>query len=238
MDLPLFLRVVSRFRMIVVIGVLLATTLALLSFVRIGFDGGLKLSYRGSEVWESNARLLVTPPGFKWGATDPGVDGGEIEGRLPTLTALYASFVTSDQVRTIMLREGGPIRGVIFAAPLAANPNGDGTLPVVNITADGFTLLDSIRIANRAAAALQTYVMDQQEAAGIPSRQRIELRPMNTGFSPRLIAPRSKTMPIVIFLAVMFATMSLVFVLENLRPRPAEDAAVVPIVQDRAKNLA
>ena len=61
---------------------------------------------------------------------------------------------------------------------------------------------------------------------------------MNTGFSPRLIAPRSKTMPIVIFLAVMFATMSLVFVLENLRPRPAEDAAVVPIVQDRAKNLA
>jgi hypothetical protein len=237
-DLPLFLRVLSRFRLLVAIGFLLATTLALLSYVKIDFDNGLKLSYRGSELWESNARVLVTPPGFKWGATNPGVEAGEVEGRLPTLTALYSSFVTSDQVRAIMLREGGPIRGVIYASPLPANPNGDGTLPVVNITADGFTKLDSIKIANRAAAALRTYVMDEQEAAGIAFRQRIELKPMNTGFSPRLLEPRSKTMPIVIFLAVMFATMSLAFVLENLRPRAAGDAAVVPIVQDRAKNLA
>jgi hypothetical protein len=238
-DLQIFLRVVWRFRLFVALGVLLATTLALFSFVRIDLsDGTPSVSYRGSELWESNARLLVTPPGFKWGATTPGIDGGEIEGRLPTLTALYSSFVTSDQVRAIMLREGGPIRGVIYASPLPANPNGDGTLPIVNITADSFTVLESIKIANRAAEALRTYVTDQQEAAGIPQRQRIELRPMNSGFAPRLIAPRSKTMPIVIFLAVMFATMSLVFVLENLRPRPAEDARIVTIAKDRAQHSA
>jgi hypothetical protein len=238
-DLHLFLRVVWRFRLLVAVGMLLASTLALVSFVRIHFDGGMpSLTYRGNEVWESNARLLVTPPGFKWGATNPGVDAGEVEGRLPTLTALYSSFVTSDQVRAIMLRTGGPIRGVIYASPLPANANGDGTLPVINITADSFTLLDSIKIANRAAAALRTYVMDQQEAARIPLRQRIELRPMNSGFAPRLIAPRSKTMPIVIFLAVMFVTMSLVFVLENLRPAPAADARVVTIAKDRAQHSA
>jgi hypothetical protein len=45
-------------------------------------------------------------------------------------------------------------------------------------------------------------------------------------------------MPIVIFLAVMFATMSLVFVLENLRPRPAEDARIVTIAKDRAQHSA
>ena len=33
-----------------------------------------------------------------------------------------------------------------------------------------------------------------------------------------IFQPRSKTMPIVIFLAVMFATVGLAFLLENLRP--------------------
>ena len=41
------------------------------------------------------------------------------------------------------------------------------------------------------------------------------LRPRNA----EIFQPRSKTMPIVIFLAVMFATVGLAFLLENLRPR-------------------
>ncbi len=43
-----------------------------------------------------------------------------------------------------------------------------------------------------------------------------------------IFRPRSKTMPIVIFLAVMFATVGLAFLLENLRPRarPGEPVEV------------
>ena len=236
MDLPLFLRVVSRFRLIVVIGVLLATMLALLSFVRIGFDGGLKLSDRGSEVWESNARLLVTPPGFKWGSHEPRRRRGRDRGTAADADGAVRKLRHQRSGARNHVARGGPIGGVIFAAPLAANPNGDGTLPVVNITADGFTVLDSIKIANRARPRCgPTSWTRPPPGDPIPATDRVEAD--EHGLLPRLIAPRSKTMPIVIFLAVMFATMSLVFVLENLRPRP-EDAAVVPIVQDRAKNLA
>ena len=103
MDLQLFFRVISRFKVLVILGLVCATTLAFLSYVKVDFKGGTpSLSHRGQELWESNARLLVTPRGFGFGSARPGADAGEVEGRLPTLTALYASWVTSDPVRRIM----------------------------------------------------------------------------------------------------------------------------------------
>ena len=38
----------------------------------------------------------------------------------------------------------------------------------------------------------------------------------------KVFSPRSKTMPIVVFLAVMLATFGLAFLLENVRPRKQE----------------
>lgn len=244
MDLQLFFRVVSRFKVLVLLGFVCALSLSFLSYVKVDFKGGKpSLSHRGEELWESNARLLVTPRGFGWGSARPGADAGEVEGRLPTLTALYSSFVTSDPVRRIMLKSG-PVRGAIFASPLPADANGNGTLPVVSITADGFSLIDSINLANRAASALKQYVEEQQAKADIPDAQRIELRPMNMAYTPRLLEPRSKTMPVVVFVAIMFATISIAFLLENLRPRVRPAADLAPLyradepVRDRTQHLA
>ena len=47
-----------------------------------------------------------------------------------------------------------------------------------------------------------------------------------------IFQPRSKTMPIVIFLAVMFATVGLAFLLENLRPPCAAGRAAVELAHD------
>ena len=246
MDLQLFFRVVSRFKVLVILGLICATTLAFLSYVKVDFKGGTpSLSHRGQELWESNARLLVTPRGFGWGSARPGADAAEVEGRLPTLTALYSSFVTSDPVRRIMLKDG-PVRGVIYASPLPADANGNGTLPVVSITADGYALLGSVNLANRAAEALKQYVEQQQTENNIPESQRIVLRAMNMAYTPRLLEPRSKTMPIVVFIAIMFATISIAFLLENLRPRVRPAADLAPLyrtdeqsaVRDRTQHLA
>jgi hypothetical protein len=48
--------------------------------------------------------------------------------------------------------------------------------------------------------------------------------------------PRSKTMPIVILLAILFATIGLAFLLENLRPRhrdPGAQSADLPYPAQR-----
>jgi hypothetical protein len=245
-DLQLFFRVISRFKVLVILGLVCATTLAFLSYVKVDFKGGTpSLSHRGQELWESNARLLVTPRGFGFGSARPGADAGEVEGRLPTLTALYASWVTSDPVRRIMAKSG-IVKGAIYASPLPADANGNGTLPVVSITADAYSLIGSINLANSAASALRTYLEQQQAANKIPDAQRIELRPMNMAYAPRLLEPRSKTMPIVVFIAIMFATISIAFLLENLRPRVRPAADLAPLyrtdeqsaVRDRTQHLA
>lgn len=248
MDLQLFFRVVARFKSIIVVGLIVALALAFLSLAQLRWTNGRpQFYYRSHEIWESNSRVLVTGRGFKWGSTNPGAVASDTEVRLPTLTALYASFVTSDPVRRIMLRSGR-IQGAVTATPLAADANGNGTLPVVSITATGFSLRGAVLLGQRAADALRTYVEQQQIATGIPSDQRIEVRPMNVAYAPQLLQPRSKTMPIVVFLAVMFATLSLAFLLENLRPRvravadpplaPFNRAEEAPVARDRSQYSA
>ncbi len=204
----------------------MATCLAFLSFASVSFDGtGPVLRYRSHEQWASNTRLLLTQPGFKWGYTNVGGLNGlssqaAVEGRLPGLANIYSSFVTSDHVMRIMLREG-PVKGAVTAAALPAGPSSSSVLPIVNVRAIAFSPRGAILLANRAAEALRTYVEEQQTENGVPPRERVQLAVLNAGFETQLVLPRKKTVPIVVFLAVMFATLAIAFTLENMRPRPS-----------------
>ena len=64
MDFGLYARVLWRFKLIVIGGLLLATGAAVLSVIRIAPSG---VSYRQDELWASTARLGVTQVGFPWG---------------------------------------------------------------------------------------------------------------------------------------------------------------------------
>jgi hypothetical protein len=228
MDLRLFLRVAARFRLLMLTGLILAVALATLSYLRIDFENGtLDVSYRSDEQWASYTRLLLTQPGFKWGSSlsAPGDPEAEpqvghqaaIEGRLPTLATIYATFVTSDPVTRLMLQRG-PIEGAIQAQALPSDPSGNSLLPIVNISATGTTVGKSQELAIRAAEALRVYVENQQRANGVAPEDRVQLRYLNRAGFSELVMPRKKTVPIVVFMLVMFATTALAFVLENLRP--------------------
>lgn len=231
MDVRLLFAVVRRFRLLVACGLLLAISMATLSMLRISVSGdGVELSYRTSEQWASYARVLVAQPGFGWGSSIAGGGTGTdkdiqearaaAEGRLPTLATLYASFVSSDDVRRI-LRRSGPIRGVVQAQALPAGPSGGVILPIVAITAVSDTAAGSQRLGDRTARALRDFIREQQIANGVPASERIELRPLNRAGQTELIKPRSKTLAIVVFLAVLSATFAIALVLENLSPRRA-----------------
>lgn len=244
MDFQLYARVLWRFRVLVVCGVLLASTLALLSVVQVSADG---LKYRQKELWSSTMRVGVTQKGFPWGrlfaleptqtgeanpnSQDPGIPVAD-PNRLNNLAVLYAELAMSDQVRTLMRQEGGPVAGKIIATPLV---RGEARipLPLIDVTAIAISPVSAIKLAKRNASALGAYVRQQQRENSVPASDRVVVEPIMSPRRATVYQPRSKTIPIVVFLAVMLGTCGIAFLLENVRPRPSE-----PDAADEARHVA
>lgn len=232
MDLQLYARVLWRFKFIVLLGLLLALALSLLSTVRITSDG---IKYRDQELWSSSMRLLVTQSGFPEGrlyaqeAPQPGEDpattpplasrsGPVVDpGRFNALAILYAELATSDPVRLLM-RKDGPVRGQIIATALRDDRSGT-LLPMIDFAAISTSPQGAMMLALRGADALNTFLARQQRANNVPAADRVVVQTIVQPKGARLFQPRSKTMPIVVFLVVMFAIVGLVFLLESIKPR-------------------
>ena len=226
MDLGLYLRVLWRFKWIVALGFIAAVGLAVLSMARVSTKG---LAYRQGEEWSSRARLLVTQEGFPEGrllAQQPGqttTTSGPLiadPARLNTLAILYAQLATSDPVKAL-IRQTGPIRGELAADAVTVGDN-RVPLPLIDLTTIAQTRQGAVDLAARASAALLSYLEDQQTLNRVPASDRVVLQQVIRPGKVELVKGRSKTMPAVVFLAVMFATCGLAFLLENLRKRPEE----------------
>jgi hypothetical protein len=228
MDFRLYARVLWRFKVVVGAGLLLALTLAVFSMVRVSSKG---LTYRQTQLWSATTRVGVTQHGFPEGrlfAVPDGVTTAEQQARslgipvadpnrFTTLAVYYAEYATSDVVRNLMLRDG-PVTGQILATTVVV---GDSRtiLPLIDLTGVATSAEGAIQLSKRTSDALATYVRYQQRVNNVPESDRVILQKVVSPKKAAVYQPRSKTMPIVIFLAVMFATVGLAFLLENLRPR-------------------
>ena len=229
MDFRMYARVLWRFRLIVAAGFVLALLLAVLSIVRIGPGG---VSYRHSQLYSTTMRLLVTqrgapevrlysqkpvtsssPTGESADPTIPVADPN----RFNTLALLYAQFATSDPVRRLTMSKGR-IPGQVIATALRDSDSGV-MLPLIDLTAISTSRRNAVMLAHNNAAALDGYVSDEQRTNNVPVSDRAMLRTIVAPRPPQVYQPRSKTMAIVVFLAVMLAAIGVAFVLENLRPR-------------------
>lgn len=220
MDLGLYSRVLWRHKIIVTLGIVAAAFLALLSVVRVEHNGFKYhgLAYRGHEQWVSYEKVLVTQPGFTEGSLNSNGDPM----RLVSLAIIYSQFVGGDAIAH-QVWPTGRHEEHLEAAPVLALPGSSsaGALPIISIA--GFS--DSGRKAQlltaRAATALTAYIGKRQESAHVPVAERVRLSPVARALdnAPVLWQGRSKTLPIVILLTVLIATMGLAFVLENLNPQ-------------------
>jgi hypothetical protein len=229
MDFRMYGRVLWRFRLIVAAGFVLALLLAMLSVVRIGPSG---VSYRHSELWSTTMRLLVTQRGAPEvrlyaqtpvtsnsptpSSADPSIAVAD-PNRFNTLALLYSEFATSDPVRRLTLRKGR-IPGQIIATAIRDSDSGV-MLPLIDLTAISTSPEKAVGLARNSAAALDGYVSEEQRANKVPDSDRAMLRTIVAPRPPQVYQPRSKTMAIVVFLAVLLAAVGVAFVLENLRPR-------------------
>lgn len=216
MDVNLFLRVLWRFRVLLVGGLLLATALAVLAFARLDVrDGRPTLVYRDAETWQAVSRLLVSPGGFPFRALP--AQGPDTQSVDPTTFALLASkLAEGDAVRALIL-EHGRIQGKIHAFPV--QDSSSHYLPFIDIAATAPTPAGARLMAGRAAEALRSYVDREQARRRVPSESRFALEVVIQPRTATLVGPRSKTLPALVFLAVFALAVALSLVLENVRPR-------------------
>jgi hypothetical protein len=208
-DFRLFFSVLRRFKHIVAAGLLIAFALAFLTFFKVGLHG---LGYREQQKWADTARVLVTTPN---GGQDP-----------TSLAQVYAALATSDEVtKAAIMRHRVP--GVLVGDFGYVNRTSTA-LPTISVTAVSTNPRNAALLANDAVAALRVFVRRQQSQGGIPLARQAKLQTLNTAipFRAQVYAPRSKTPPVIVFVLVLAATIGLVFLLENLRPR-ARSAPVV-----------
>jgi hypothetical protein len=239
MDLRLFLKVLVRFRALIIAGFCFALLLAILSTATPSFSGGFGLKPRKAEVWASTGQVLVTQTGFPQGRTDAApADGAAApaqgapadnapqfvdQARLVELSVIYARLARSDAVRQL-IRESGPIKGAT-GVDVTNVPD----LPMLEVLARATSREGAVALAQRQIDALQTYLRQQQTANGVPSRDRLILKVVEKPGAPPLlgtdangtwiIEPRSMMKPMMVFLAIFGLFIGLAFVLENLRPR-------------------
>ena len=230
MNLRLYGQVLWRHRLVVLGGAGLALVLAIVSFYKVDFSGGVpKLTPRKAEVWQSQASLFITEPGFPAGRRTIGLVPVNVGGTVvPTpkynapdafagLATLYARLATSDDVLRRMSRSG-PVRGVFQAAPVL-DASRRSTEPLLNLFGQAATPRDARETVQRGLTAFLGYVRARQVAAGIPESQRVDFSVVNAPQPASLIAPRKRTLPFVVFLSVLFAAVALAFILENMGQR-------------------
>jgi len=225
-NLQIYTRVLWRFRYLMVAGLVLAVVIAIVSYAT-----------SASALYQAEARLFVTAPGFPIGtAQQKVVDTGGTPtaigdpSRLTDVASLYAELASSDTVRRAALAGSG-LTGKI-TAQVESTPV-ETLVPVVDVQAAVHSYQGSITLAERAARAFQQWVTRQEVAAKIPSSQRVLVQLIAKPDKPTVLVPKKKTLPIALFLIVLIVFIAAAFVLENLRPEPrtllARNAALAPV---------
>ena len=212
MDLAVYARVLWRFKFLVFGGVLLAILFATLSFAKISLAHGF--TYRKPLTYQSASTVLITRQGFPLGS----LSGAAGTGSLTSLAIVYAQLAASDPVKAHLRLRPGEVGG-IGARPILDYSQGC-CLPLPLVAVEGFSTSpsDAIDLATRGTQAFIAYVTAQQNAAAIRPSDRVILQVLNPPSGASVVAPRKKTLPIMIFVLVVTATLGLAFMLENLRP--------------------
>lgn len=233
MDLRLAARVLWRFKLLVVAGLLVAAGLAVLSFAHVSFAGGhLKLTYRKPQIWQSQTNLLLTQAGFPYGNAVQNYVPSNVQGGPPTpagdtarlagLATLYAELANGDYIRAKVLGAHPDPNGPNIVTTAGGSTAGSGSplLPVMTITATAYSEQTAKQLGNKAMLAFRRYLVASQDAAGISAGNRVLVEVLNGANSDaKVVKGRKKTLPIIVFLVVALLTAGLAFGLENLRPQ-------------------
>jgi capsular polysaccharide biosynthesis protein len=189
--------------------------------------GKPSFSYRGSEIWAGQETLLITERGFPEGRTVFPVLGSGSTGtpqyadpsRLADLADFYARLANSDVVLERIPGTHVQIRRpLVTAAPVVSAAN-QAPLPLLSFTGEAQTPNGALRLTHAAVNAFRSYMADKQNGANIPTDQRVVLSVVDDAAKAVVVQPRKKTTPLLVFVAIVAATLVFTLILEHMRPR-------------------
>ena len=198
----------------------------LLLVVHVSFANGFNVSYRQGQTYISEEQLyLNTRGGVPFRTTTAKTDPktGRVyyppnlvpPSSLASTAILYAQLVNGDLLKPVLRK----LPGTFFAYPIATRANTPINLPFVAIDGYGATPKAAIEVANRVSNAFRAYVAANQREQNVPAQQRVLLAVTTQAKSASVFKSRHFTVPIIVFLVTIIATLGLAFLLENLRPR-------------------
>lgn len=226
MDLKLIGSVLGGHKRLMLGGVVLGGVLAIMSYGQPRIShGSPTIVPRGAETWQTQSQLLITQQNDPYGdvvqglpltrgkstSQSPPLEVGGV-GYMTSLAPVYAAIANGDLVQR-QVREIAPTASV--AATPVVDPTSGAPLPVVQLTVTAATRALAMKLAHFAASALERYVVHQQAVARVPAIQRVQLSSVQSGFQVKLVKGHKPTVPLLVFIAVMAAAISLAFVLEN-----------------------
>ena len=185
---------------------------------------------RGTESWESQTELIITQGSDPYGRAAQQYTGGSPKTGTPavpvgeqaymaSLAPIYAAVANGNAIHDEILKSD-PVDGA-FNATAVVDSVTDAALPFVQFTATGQTSTSVVRLAQKAALVLQTYVANEEKAAGIAPSDRVVLQLIENGDQATLVKGHSKSVPLLVFVAILGAAVALAFVKENADPRTA-----------------
>lgn len=226
MNIPVWAATIWRFKWISLGGFVLACLLAVFATARVSFSGGFpKLSYRTPEIYTTDTKILVTQAGFPWGRTVlPGSTAPAQRGattyadpsRFVLLAGVYATLANSDQIQRQLVH---PKDQEALTATPEYDTQTQTALPIIDLVSLAPSQRRVVAMAQQASSMLKGFVQAQQKGAGIPAGQRVLLQTLQAPYRVTVAKGRKKTVPIVVFMTVLLATLGLVLALENIRPR-------------------
>ena len=207
-------------------GFFLALVLAVLVTFKPGLNG---LEWRSQASFMSTSKIFVTQPGFPWGrATLPGSDPTQPPGAAQLQTFAPSSRFNELAVVYSYLAQSEEVRRLITPAPLEQqitvgtipNPATHEPLPILEIATTGKSAKASRDLNRASIAALRSYLRRNVAQNKVPADEQVTLEVLNPARAGTLVAGRSLTRSVIIWLLVMTGALIAVYVLENLNPRP------------------
>ncbi len=220
MEFALLLRELTRHRVLLAVGVLVAAVAAIFSVYRIEDS---KLKARSLQYSSATTQVLVDTPASVLGNVSQSFEP------LSARAVVYANFMASPAALKLIGQHAGIPGDQIYAAgpvdelqpravqeptalkrnveitgendPYRLNFASTANLPTINIFSQAPTTRQALALANGAVAGLKQYVVSIESANGIPPRSRVLLRQLGPANGSVVDGGISKALMAIVFLA-------------------------------------
>jgi hypothetical protein len=231
MEFALVIRELSRRRLLLAVGVLVAAIAATFSVYRLD---GTKLKARTLQYSSATTQVLVDSPTSVLGNLSQSFEP------LSARAAVYANFMASPAVLKLVGQQAGISGEQIYAAgpvsaqqprveqeptalkrnvqitgetnPYRLNFNSNPNLPTINIYAQAPTTRMAVALANGAVVGLKRYVNGLERANNTPPEARVTIRQLGPANGGVVNGGISKALAAIVFVAVFFLWCVLVLV--------------------------